>query len=211
MAEEGPKLSFSSQLHAEKYRGPGESFREAMQRVASALKDNDTHYMAFRDILMDMRFLPAGRIQAAVGTTKFVTAGSCFVSGVMNDTFTDGYGSIMQRAVEAAATMRMGGGIGYDFSRLRPRGALISKLNAPSSGPVAFMDIFDAVCKCVASAGNRRGAQMGVLRIDHPDILEFIDCKEKEGKLSNFNISVAVTDKFIKALETGEKYSLGAR
>lgn len=204
----GPTVPLSQEIHAEKYREPGESFREAMGRVAASLADGPEHYHEFRDILLDMRFMPGGRIQAAMGTAKTVTAYNCFVSGTIADSFVHGDGCIMDMAKEAAATMRMGGGIGYDFSTLRPRGALIKKLRSASSGPLSFMEIFDAVCRCVASSGHRRGAQMGVLRVDHPDIMEFLDAKTNNHKLTGFNISVAVTDKFMQALELGRPFEL---
>lgn len=174
----GPTLPISCELHAMKYREEGETFPKAMRRVAFALKDDEPHFKAFLDILMDMRFLPAGRVQAAMGAAKIVTPYNCFVSGTIDDSFIEGTASIMARASEAAATMRVGGGIGYDFSTLRFRGALIRKLMSQSSGPISFMEIYDAVCRCVASSGHRRGAQMGILRIDHPDILEFIRAKQ---------------------------------
>lgn len=204
----GPTLEASDATHAEKYRQPREDFREAMGRVASALADNDTHYQQFRDILLDMRYLPAGRIQAAMGTSKSVTAFNCYVSGTIEDSFVDGNASIMNRAKEAATTMRMGGGIGYDFSRLRPRGDIIRKLGSQSSGPVSFMEIFNAVCNCVASSGHRRGAQMAVMRVDHPDIEEFIRAKQNNHALRGFNVSVGITDEFMKAVETGELFPL---
>ena len=233
----GPQVPYSQELHAQKYRGSGESFREAMNRIAAALKDDDQHFADFRDALLGMRFLPAGRIQSAMGSTRQVTPYNCYVSGTINDSFVDGDGSIMARAAEAAATMRMGGGIGYDFSTLRPRGDLIRKLQSYSSGPVSFMHIFDAICKCVASSGHRRGAQMGVMRVDHPDIEEFIHAKQPgkdvqplwdlvaelpEGaqkqqlvmslqqtlKLTGFNVSVAVTDKFMECVASGEPFPL---
>lgn len=204
----GPQLAFSEELHAQKYRGEGESFREAMNRVANALKDDEQHYKDLRDILLDMRFLPAGRVQSAMGSTRSVTPYNCFVSGTIEDSFVQGHGCIMERAKEAAATMRMGGGIGYDFSTLRPRGALIKKLQSRSSGPVSFMEIFDAVCRCVASSGHRRGAQMGVMRVDHPDIEEFIHAKQNESRLTGFNISIGVTDRFMECLQTGEPFEL---
>lgn len=204
----GPRLRFAEELHAQKYRGEGESFREAMGRVAGALSDNPAHFRALREILLDMRFLPAGRVQAAMGSTRQVTPYNCFVSGVIEDSFVDGHGSIMGRAAEAAATMRMGGGIGYDFSTLRPRGATIRKLNSRSSGPVTFMEIYDAICRCVASSGHRRGAQMGVLRVDHPDIEEFIHSKQNRHRLTGFNISVAVTDEFMRCLLADRPFPL---
>lgn len=204
----GPTLLASEQLHASKYRSKGESFRECATRVANALSDSESHFQALREILLDMRFLPAGRIQAAAGSLRATTHYNCFVSGTISDSFTEGSGSIMARAAEAAKTMRMGGGIGYDFSTLRPRGALIRKLDASSSGPLPFMEIFDAVGRATSSAGNRRGAQMGVLRVDHPDIEEFIRAKQNYGKLSGFNISVAITDEFMEAVKDGAPFNL---
>lgn len=233
----GPQVPYSQELHAQKYRGEGESFREAMNRIAAALKDDDEHFADFRDTLLGMRFLPAGRIQSAMGSTRQVTPYNCYVSGTINDSFVSGDGSIMQRAEEAAATMRMGGGIGYDFSTLRPRGDLIRKLQSHSSGPISFMDIFDAICKCVASSGHRRGAQMGVMRVDHPDIEQFIHAKQptkavqplwdlvaelpdgpEKGqliqslqqtlKLTGFNVSVAITDKFMECVASGKPFPL---
>lgn len=212
MNEPGPRLPFADELHATKYRGEGESFREAMGRVAHALCDPDSvhpgHYHEFRDILMDMRFMPGGRIQAAMGSTRQTTPYNCFVSGTLEDSFVAGHGSIMERAKEAATTMRLGGGIGYDFSTLRPRGALIKKLQSRSSGAVSFMRIFDAVGACVASAGHRRGAQMGVLRVDHPDIEEFIRAKQNTDNLTGFNVSIAVTDEFMRAVATQSPFML---
>ena len=114
----------------------------------------------------------------------------------------------MQRATEAAATMRMGGGIGYDFSTLRPSGDLIRSLESSASGPISFMDIYNSICKTIASAGHRRGAQMGVLRVDHPDIEAFIYSKQNSDKLTGFNISIAITDEFMKAVEDGTDFDL---
>lgn len=204
----GPQLRYSDEIHAQKYRGPGESFREAMNRVSGALKDDDKHWRELRDILMDMRFMPAGRVQSAMGAARSVTPYNCYVSGTIDDSFVEGSGSIMQRAQEAAATMRMGGGIGYDFSTLRPRGAMIKKLQSQSSGPISFMEIYDAVCRCVASSGHRRGAQMGVLRVDHPDIEEFIHAKQNSNRLTGFNVSIAATDEFMNAVKNGDGFDL---
>lgn len=204
----GPTQPFSDEMHQQKYRQEGESFREAMNRVASGLKDNDDHFRTFRDILLDMRFMPAGRIQSAIGSGKSTTPYNCYVSGTIADSYTSDEGSIMQRATEAAATMRMGGGIGYDFSTLRPKGAMIVKLQSRSSGPISFMEIFDAVCRCTSSSGHRRGAQMGVLRVDHPDIFEFIHAKQNDSFLRGFNLSIAVTDEFMIAKRDGKMFQL---
>lgn len=208
----GPTTQFAEDLHSQKYRLKGESFRDAMNRIANALKDDDSHYHDFRDVLLDQRFMPAGRVQAAMGSPKAVTPYNCFVSGTIPDSFigrdNDLESSIMHRAEQAAATMRMGGGIGYNFSTLRPSGALIAKLQSQSSGPLGFMPIFNEVCKATSSSGNRRGAQMGVLNIDHPDIYEFIAAKHNSDKLTGFNISVGVTNDFMDALATGRGFDL---
>ena len=203
----GPKTEFSDNLHGEKYRTPNEDFREAMNRIAGKLATGD-RFHALRGVLLNQRFLPAGRVQATVGTGKLTTPLNCFVSGTIGDSFTDGDDSIMAMAEQAAETMRMGGGIGFDFSTIRPRGSLITSLNSHSSGPVSFMQIYDAVCKCVMSAGHRRGAMMAVMRIDHPDIMEFIHAKQNMHALTSFNISVGVTDEFMHALQNGEEYTL---
>lgn len=204
----GPTTPAGEQIHAEKYRQRGENFREAMQRVAASLADDDDHYYAFRDILLEMRFMPGGRIQAAMGSTKVVTPYNCFVSGTIEDSYTRGHGSIMERAKDAADTMRLGGGIGYDFSTIRPRGELIKTLDSQASGPVSFMPVYDAVGLATASSGHRRGAQMGVLRVDHPDIEEFIRAKQNTIHLTGFNISVAITDEFMRAVLAGAEFQL---
>lgn len=200
----GPSLKISQEIHSMKYRSKGESFKDAMVRVSDSLKDGEDHYLAFKDILLDMRFLPAGRVQSAMGSPRVVTPYNCFVSRTINDSMED----IMEAAKEAAETMRLGGGIGYDFSTLRPRGALIKSLDTRSSGPIAFMDIFDAICKTIASAGHRRGAQMGVLRVDHPDIEEFIEAKTNSSRLTQFNISVGITDEFMEAVRSNKMFNL---
>lgn len=197
-----------------KYRQPGERFRDAMNRVASALTRDDEPavYHQFREMLIEMRFMPAGRVQSAIGASRDVTPYNCYVSGTIPDSFVtrdnEHNSSIMHRAEQAAQTMRMGGGIGYDFSTLRPSGALIKKLQSHSSGPLAFMRVFDAVCRATASAGHRRGAQMGVMRVDHPDIVSLITAKHDQETLSGFNISVAVTDEFMEAVARRGSFAL---
>lgn len=204
----GPTNPLCDQVHAQKYRQRGESFREAMTRIASAMADDDAHFQAFRDCLLEMRFLPAGRIQATMGATRVTTPYNCFVSGSIEDSYTRGHGSIMARAADAADTMRLGGGIGYDFSTLRPRGDLIKTLDSQSSGAVSFIHIFDAVGLATASSGHRRGAQMAVLRVDHPDIEEFIRAKQIPGALTGFNLSVAATDEFMRAVIADAPFQL---
>lgn len=208
MPDYGPRTEAADSLHAMKYRSYGEDFRESMNRVAFGLKDSDNHYHELRQILLHQRFCPGGRIQGAIGASKEVTGYNCFVSGTIGDSFVAGQGSIMDRAKEAAATMRMGGGIGYDFSTLRPRGDLITKLQSQSSGPVSFMHIFDAVCLATSSSGHRRGAQMGILRVDHPDIEEFVRAKQNAHSLLGFNISLAITDDFMEAVLAGRDFNL---
>ena len=202
--EYGPKLPISEQIHKEKYRSEGETFHEAMTRVAEALKDDEQHFEQFRSILDNQRFLPAGRVQSAMGAPRTVTPYNCFVSRTIEDSME----GIMDAAKEAAKTMQLGGGIGYDFSTLRPHGALIKSLDSRSSGPLSFMAIFDSVCHTIASAGHRRGAQMGVLRVDHPDIEKFIRAKNNSTALTGFNISVGVTDAFMEAVKTDSQFDL---
>lgn len=200
----GPMLPISEEIDAIKYRQTGEDFYSKVVRIADSLKDSAPHFEDFKDILRHMRFLPAGRVQNAMGAARQTTAYNCFVSS----TISDDMGSIMSVATEAAETMRRGGGIGYDFSKLRPRGDLIKSLDSRASGPVSFMGIYDAICQTIASSGHRRGAQMGVIRIDHPDIEQFITAKNNSDRLTGFNISVGVTDKFMQYLDAGKPFPL---
>jgi ribonucleoside-diphosphate reductase alpha chain len=201
---EGPDMPISQEIDEMKYRQKDESFDQKIKRIANALSDDDQHKFELEDILGEMRFLPAGRVQSAIGSNRITTAYNCFVSGEIEDSMD----SIMQRASEAAETMRRGGGIGYDFSKLRPRGDTIKSLDSKSSGPISFMQVFDAVCQTIASSGHRRGAQMGVLRVDHPDILDFIRAKRNNDKLTGFNVSVGITDAFMEALDNDTDYDL---
>ena len=193
----GPSTPLSIEIDEMKYRQKGETFDDKVKRMASALADDAEHEMEIEEIFGEQRFLPAGRVQTAIGSKRITTAYNCFVSGEIEDSMN----SIMEKASEAAETMRRGGGIGYCFSAIRPRGDLIKSLDSKSSGPVSFMGIFDAVCQTIASSGHRRGAQMAVLRVDHPDIEEFVGAKRNSDKLTGFNISVGVTDKFMEALK----------
>ena len=200
----GMTQPISEEIDAIKYRQTGEDFYSKVVRIAEALKDSPDHFENFKDALRHLRFLPAGRVQNAMGAARQTTAYNCFVSGVIEDSMD----SIMGRATDAAETMRRGGGIGYDFSRLRPRGDRIKSLDSRASGAVSFMQIYDAVCQTIASSGHRRGAQMGVLRIDHPDIEQFITAKNDGTSLTGFNISVGVTDEFMRCLKDKKPFPL---
>lgn len=200
----GPKLVFSDRLHAEKYRLKDENYRGKCTRVAGALKDDDAHFHAYRELTLDQRFLEAGRVQSAMGAPKLVTPYNCFVSQTIQDS-TEGICDSFTRAFQ---TMRMGGGIGYDWSTLRPDGDLIVKLDSHASGPLPFMDIFSQLCHAIASSGHRRGAQMAVLRIDHPDVEAFVRAKQDLSRLTGFNVSIAVTDEFMEAKAAGRPFAL---
>lgn len=200
----GPTTPLAQELLSMKYLLKGETFKEGMTRVANALKDSSEHFDKFRSLLLEQKFLPGGRVQSAVGAPREVTPYNCFVALEIEDNFK----SIMEVFAYAGQTMRLGGGIGYDFSKLRPKGDLIVTLDSRASGPVSFMGIFDALCKTIASAGHRRGAQMGCLRVDHPDIEEFITCKTDTTKLTQFNISVLITDEFMAAVKNDTLFPL---
>ncbi len=158
----------------------------------------------FFEALEDFRFLPAGRIQAGAGTERNVTLFNCFVMG----TIPDDMGGIFQNLKEAALTMQQGGGIGYDFSTLRPKGAVVHGIGADASGPLSFMDVWDAMCRTIMSAGSRRGAMMATLACDHPDIEAFITAKQEPGRLSMFNLSVLVSDAFMQAVREDQPWEL---
>jgi len=158
----------------------------------------------FHAALSDFAFLPAGRILAGAGTGRSVTLFNCFVMGQIRDDMA----SIFDGVKEAALTMQQGGGIGHDFSTLRPRGAPVSGVGARASGPVSFMDVWDAMCRTIMSAGTRRGAMMGTMRCDHPDIEDFIAVKADTARLRNFNLSVLVTDDFLEAVRADNHWTL---
>jgi ribonucleoside-diphosphate reductase alpha chain len=158
----------------------------------------------FEDLLSTYEFLPAGRILAGAGTGRNVTLFNCFVMGLIEDDMA----SIFDNVKEAALTMQQGGGIGHDFSSLRPRGAPVSSIGAQASGPVSFMDVWDAMCRTIMSAGTRRGAMMGTMRCDHPDIEEFISVKADAKRLRMFNLSVLVTDDFMAAIREDADWGL---
>ncbi|UEM18734.1 adenosylcobalamin-dependent ribonucleoside-diphosphate reductase [Skermanella mucosa] len=177
-------------------------------RVAKALaepeKDPAAWVSRFAEALADFQSLPAGRILAGAGTGRNVTLFNCFVMGQIPDDM----GGIFAHLREAALTMQQGGGIGYDFSTLRPKGAAVLGVGADASGPLSFMDVWDAMCRTIMSAGHRRGAMMATLRCDHPDIEAFIEAKRESGRLRMFNLSVLVTDSFMTAVRQDDAWPL---
>lgn len=200
----GPTMKISEQIDKEKYRGEGETFEQKVERIARGLCDGQEHYSNLYDSLLKMRFLPAGRVQTSVGSSREVTAYNCFVSGKIEDSLE----SILKRFTEAGFTMKSGGGIGYNFSHIRPSGDWIKSLESKSSGPISFMHIFSALCHCISSSGFRRGAQMAILNCDHPDIEAFIQAKQNQTELTGFNVSISITDKFMEHVKSGEPFPL---
>lgn len=203
----GPQLPISKQIHELKYRQRGESFYDAAVRIASALSDSEEHRLALKQAILNQRLLFAGRVQSSVGAARRVASHNCFVMHTIPDSMV----GIFDILAKSARTMQMGGGIGMDFSTLRPKNWMISSLDTFSSGPISFMDVWDAMCKTIMSAGHRRGAMMGVLRVDHPDIRDFIYAKHDGTRFNNFNISVGITDEFMQAVVAGKSFDLKFR
>ena len=181
---------------------------DSWHRIAGALASVETSPETwepkFFNALSDFKFLPAGRITAGAGTERSVTLFNCFVMG----TIPDSMGGIFDMLKEAALTMQQGGGIGYDFTTIRPKGAKVKGVAADASGPLSFMDVWDAMCRTIMSAGSRRGAMMATMRCDHPDILDFITAKRDPARLRMFNVSVLVTDAFMDAVKSDEQWDL---
>src|SRR5579862_7066240 len=207
--------SISQQIWDMKYRLKGPSgepvdktIEDTWRRVAGACavpeKDPALWTERFYAAMSDFRFLPAGRVVAGAGAARDVTLFNCFVMGAIPDDM----GGIFAHLREAALTMQQGGGIGYDFSTLRPKGTLVKRVGADASGPLSFMDVWDAMCRTIMSAGYRRGAMMAVLRGDHRDIEAFVEAKREPGRLRMFNLSVLVTDAFMKAVEENASWQL---
>ncbi|HEY0825528.1 MAG TPA: adenosylcobalamin-dependent ribonucleoside-diphosphate reductase, partial [Ramlibacter sp.] len=212
-----PAQPISQDVLREKYLKSGESSEsDLLRRVAKALASVEAEPLRaeweqkfFDNMLAGA--IGAGRIMSAAGTDLQATLINCFVQPVgdaIQGRDDEGFPGIYEALREAAETMRRGGGVGYDFSRIRPRGAEVRATASQASGPCSYMDVFDHSCSTVESAGARRGAQMGVLRIDHPDVLEFITAKRSPGRWNNFNVSVAVTDEFIRTLQAGGDWAL---
>ena len=202
-----PEQEISGEVLVEKYaKGQERTVEDVRRRVARALavaepEEKRAQWEAKFYDAQERGFIAAGRINSAAGTTLTATLINCFVQPV-GDSITevvDGRPGIYTALAEAAETMRRGGGVGYDFSRIRPRGAWVASTESHASGPVSYMSVFDRSCETVESAGARRGAQMGVLRCDHPDIEEFVRAKDA-GALKNFNLSVAASDAFLQAV-----------
>ncbi|MEJ2018463.1 MAG: adenosylcobalamin-dependent ribonucleoside-diphosphate reductase [Maritimibacter sp.] len=181
------------------------SVEDSWRRIARALAESEPKREdEFFAALEDFKFLPAGRITAGAGTERNVTLFNCFVMG----TIPDSMGGIFDMLKEAALTMQQGGGIGYDFSTIRPKGAGVKGVAADASGPLSFMDVWDAMCRTIMSAGSRRGAMMATMRCDHPDIEAFIAAKSDPARLRMFNMSVLVTDAFMEAVKADGPWEL---
>ncbi len=181
---------------------------DTWRRIARSLAVNEADPQGcenkFYAALEDFKFLPAGRITAGAGTQRSVTLFNCFVMG----TIPDSMGGIFDMLKEAALTMQQGGGIGYDFSTIRPNGADVKGVAADASGPLSFMDVWDAMCRTIMSAGSRRGAMMATMRCDHPDIEDFVTAKSDPARLRNFNLSVLITDPFMQAVAADTSWDL---
>ncbi|MCX8508744.1 MAG: adenosylcobalamin-dependent ribonucleoside-diphosphate reductase [Rhodobacteraceae bacterium] len=181
-----------------------DSWRRIAKALAAVEADPAAWEGRFYAALEDFKYLPAGRITAGAGTGRSVTLFNCFVMG----TIPDSMGGIFEMLKEAALTMQQGGGIGYDFSTIRPRGAEVKGVAADASGPLSFMDVWDAMCRTIMSAGSRRGAMMATMRCDHPDIEVFIEAKQDAARLRMFNLSVLITDPFMAAVKAGGTWDL---
>ena len=181
-----------------------DTWRRIATSLASVEKDPKAWESKFYDALADFKYLPAGRITAGAGTARSVTLFNCFVMGTVPDSM----GGIFDMLKEAALTMQQGGGIGYDFSTIRPKGAGVKGVAADASGPLSFMDVWDAMCRTIMSAGSRRGAMMATMRCDHPDVEDFITAKSDAARLRMFNMSVLITDPFMAAVKADEPWNL---
>ena len=181
-----------------------DTWRRIARSLASVEADPKLWEDRFYAALEDFKYLPAGRITAGAGTARKVTLFNCFVMG----TVPDDMGGIFDMLREAALTMQQGGGIGYDFSTIRPKGADVKGVAADASGPLSFMDVWDAMCRTIMSAGSRRGAMMATMRCDHPDIESFISAKSDPARLRMFNLSVLITDPFMEAVKSDGSWDL---
>ncbi|WP_278924335.1 MULTISPECIES: adenosylcobalamin-dependent ribonucleoside-diphosphate reductase [Pseudophaeobacter] len=181
-----------------------DSWRRIARDLARAEDKPDVWEEKFYEALEDFKYLPAGRITAGAGTARQVTLFNCFVMGTVPDSMS----GIFDMLKEAALTMQQGGGIGYDFSTIRPRGADVKGVAADASGPLSFMDVWDAMCRTIMSAGSRRGAMMATMRCDHPDVEAFITAKSDSARLRMFNMSVLISDDFMEAVKADGPWEL---
>ncbi len=181
-----------------------DTWRRIAHDLAQVEKDKDGWEETFFEALEDFKYLPAGRITAGAGTARRVTLFNCFVMGTVPDSMA----GIFDMLKEAALTMQQGGGIGYDFSTIRPKGADVLGVSADASGPLSFMDVWDAMCRTIMSAGSRRGAMMATMRCDHPDVEAFITAKSDAARLRMFNMSVLITDPFMDAVKADAPWEL---
>ena len=205
----GDAAVLTNDIWKDKYRyGDEEHPFDSMRRVVEGVYSKDPDTDAKRDALEAMQkglWIPAGRIQAGAGTPNVVTMLNCYMSRDIDDSMT----GIMEALKEAALTQQQGGGIGMNFSTLRPSGSFLRRTGAVASGPLPFMDMWDGMCATIMSAGSRRGAMMAVMDDTHPDLPEFITAKHKQGRLTNFNVSVLISDAFLDAVEQDEEWFLG--
>jgi len=199
----------TTDIWKDKYRyGTEEHPFDSSRRVVEGVYAKDPDKDAKRDALEAMQkglWVPAGRIQAGAGTPNVVTLLNCYMSQDIHDSMS----GIADALKDAMLTMQQGGGIGFNFSSIRPAGAFLRRTDAVASGPLPFMDMWDSMCATIMSAGSRRGAMMAVIDCEHPDLVEFIQAKHKKGRLTNFNISVLITDAFLAAVEADEEWFLG--
>ena len=216
MSDTGSTYNISEDIWNRKYRFGGgndvpedKNIEETMYRVAKACaageKDSKKWQKEFEDVLLNFEFIPGGRIIANLGTSrKAVTMFNCYVMNKIEDSIE----GIFDTVKESAMTQKQGGGVGFDFSTIRPEGSHIKGCGAQSSGPISFMQVLDSTCRTIMSAGQRRGAQMGVMRCDHPDIETFITAKRKNEQLKMFNLSVGITKEFMEAVKSNSDWEL---
>jgi len=212
----GPLQPIVETIWKEKYRlvqPDGSSLEsspaDSLRRVASAVFADDPRRAEFEPLVAEamtrFEWCPGGRIHAGAGSGRRVTLINCFVNQVVDDSMA----GIMAANTRAALTMQQGGGIGTDFTTLRPKGAVVAGVASVASGPLSFMEIWQAMCGTIMSGGSRRGAMMATLADDHPDLPDFIVAKREKGRLTNFNLSVLISDAFMRAVEAGEDWELG--
>jgi len=216
MPDTGSTYDIAEDIWNRKYRFSGgedapadKTMEDTMRRVAKACaageKDSDKWQKEFEDVLINFEFIPGGRILANLGTSrKAVTMFNCYVMNKIEDSIE----GIFDTVKESAMTQKQGGGVGFDFSTIRPEGSHIKGCGAQSSGPISFMQVLDSTCRTIMSAGQRRGAQMGVMRCDHPDIVKFITAKRNNEQLQMFNLSVGITKEFMEAVKSNSDWEL---